>query len=298
MRLFGFGKDPEIQLAEEHAKARREASQANIEQGGLPLEAIDRLTEQASKQGTNRHFFTSDLSVNELSVVHQAGYEPLGQVMGSSVYHVGRQWGLGTSWGTQEMTVLSHAYSEARRLAFGRLLQEAALLGADGVVGVRLERKKAGWDSDLIEFIAIGTAVRGNARTNGNAAPFVSSLSGEDFWMLRKSGFTPVSFAFGNCSYACVSSYNRFSWVNQEITDLTQAVYEARGSAMQRMESEARAHKAENVVGVTIETEMEVIERDKMPPLTLIHFTAFGTGIASFKSASPSIPFQMAVSLG
>ena len=298
MRLFGFGKDPEIQQAEEHAKARRDASQANIEQGGLPLEAIVRLKEQASKQGTNSHFFSSDLSVNELSVVHQAGYEPLGQVMGSSVYHVGWQWGLGTSWGTQEMTVLSHAYSEARRLAFGRLLQEAALLGAEGVVGVRLERKKAGWDSDMIEFIAIGTAVRGNAQKVGDVAPFVSSLSGEDFWMLRKSGFTPVSFAFGNCSYACVSSYNRFSWINQEITDLTQAVYEARGSAMQRMESEARAHKAENVVGVTIETEMEVIERDKMPPLTLVHFTAFGTGIASFKTDSPSIPFQMAVSLG
>ncbi len=298
MRIFGFGKDPEAEAAEERAKARREASQASIEQGGLPLEAIDRLKRQASKQGTDSHFFTSDLSVNELSVVHQAGYEPLGQVMGSSVYHVGWQWGLGTSWGMQEMTVLSHAYSEARRLAFGRLLQEASLLGADGVVGVRLERQKAGWDSGLIEFIAIGTAVRGNARSDANAPPFVSALSGEDFWMLRKSGFTPVSFAFGNCSYICVSSYNRFSWVNQEITDLTQAVYEARGSAMQRMESEARAHKAENVVGVTIETEMEVIERDKMPPLTLIHFTAFGTGIAAFKMDAPSIPFQMAVSLG
>ena len=298
MRIFGFGKDPEAEAAEERAKARREASQASIEQGGLPLEAIDRLKRQASKQGTDNHFFTSDLSVNELSVVHQAGYEPLGQVMGSSVYHVGWQWGLGTSWGMQEMTVLSHAYSEARRLAFGRLLQEASLLGADGVVGVRLERQKAGWDSGLIEFIAIGTAVRGNARSDANAPPFVSALSGEDFWMLRKSGFTPVSFAFGNCSYICVSSYNRFSWVNQEITDLTQAVYEARGSAMQRMESEARAHKAENVVGVTIETEMEVIERDKMPPLTLIHFTAFGTGIAAFKMDAPSIPFQMAVSLG
>src|SRR5438477_2726659 len=95
-------------------RMRRLGSRKSLEQGGLPLNAIDRLKEQASRQGTDRHFFTSDLSVNELTTVSQAGYEPLGQVMGSSVYHVGWQYIPGTTGyryytGSLELDVLTRA---------------------------------------------------------------------------------------------------------------------------------------------------------------------------------------------
>ena len=35
--------------------------------------------------------FTSDLSVNEFLLVRQAGFQPLGLVIGSSIYHIGIQ---------------------------------------------------------------------------------------------------------------------------------------------------------------------------------------------------------------
>jgi hypothetical protein len=35
------------------------------------------------------HFFTSDLSVNEFLLVKEVGFQPLGLVMGSSIFHVG-----------------------------------------------------------------------------------------------------------------------------------------------------------------------------------------------------------------
>src|SRR3954465_6182983 len=35
--------------------------------------------------------FTSDLSVNEFLLVKEAGFEPLGLVVGSSIYHIGFQ---------------------------------------------------------------------------------------------------------------------------------------------------------------------------------------------------------------
>ena len=38
-------------------------------------------------------FFTSDLSVNEFLLVKEAGFEPLGLVIGSSIYHIGFQHG-------------------------------------------------------------------------------------------------------------------------------------------------------------------------------------------------------------
>ena len=64
--------------------------------------------------------FTTDLSVNEYALARSAGVRPLAQVMGSSVYHVGWQRspaGWSSQAGSQELTVLSEAWNEARRLA-------------------------------------------------------------------------------------------------------------------------------------------------------------------------------------
>src|SRR5436305_1380101 len=130
MRLFGLNIGGEGES--EEARQRREASQQSLEQGGLPLNAIDRLREQALRQGTPGHIFTSDLSVNELALIGQAGYEPLGQVMGSSMYHIGWQYmptgSYNWSSSSGELTVLTEAFYQARHLALGRLQQEAALL--------------------------------------------------------------------------------------------------------------------------------------------------------------------------
>ena len=38
--------------------------------------------------------FTSDLSVNEFLLVKEAGFDPLGLVIGSSIYHIGFQIGV------------------------------------------------------------------------------------------------------------------------------------------------------------------------------------------------------------
>ena len=81
--------------------------------------------------------FTSDLSVNEFLLVNPAGFEPMGLVVGSSTYHLGYQFvGLRRN---QELTVLSQAMYHARELAMTRMEQKANALGADGIVGVRLE---------------------------------------------------------------------------------------------------------------------------------------------------------------
>ena len=84
-----------------------------------------------------RGLFTSDLSVNEFLLVQDAGFDPLGLVVGSSIYHIGYQQ---SSWRkSMEMDVLSQAMYEARELAMTRMEEEADALDADGVVGVRLD---------------------------------------------------------------------------------------------------------------------------------------------------------------
>ena len=102
---------------------------------GVPHDALARLAEL--KPGKPGSIFTSDLSVNEFLLVREAGFRPLGLVLGSSIYHVGLQFG---RWGkNQELDVLSQAMYHARELAMGRMEAEADALGADGIVGVRLD---------------------------------------------------------------------------------------------------------------------------------------------------------------
>ncbi|MGH2861715.1 MAG: heavy metal-binding domain-containing protein, partial [Solirubrobacteraceae bacterium] len=142
------------------------------------------------KQDIERGFFTSDLSVNEFLLVKEAGFEPLGLVLGSSIYHIGFQQ---ANWNqNMEMQVLTQAMYHARELAMTRMEQEANVLGADGIVGVRLEVEFKEWGSDIAEFLAVGTAVKADANhpsgqtncRNDKQMPFTSDLSGQDFWTL------------------------------------------------------------------------------------------------------------------
>jgi uncharacterized protein YbjQ (UPF0145 family) len=297
-------------VAGDEYQARQEASQESIRAGGLPLNAVDRLREQRARQGKAGHIFTSDLSASELLLTKECGFEPLGQVMGSSVYHVGFQPNMGFMYATGELAVLTQAHYSARHLAMNRLAQEAKLLGADGVVGVRLTQQAYDWGTSLIEFAAVGTAVRriGAPPLAPGQEPFLSALSGQDHWTMLKSGYRPVGFSFGNCTWYQVASWSTqiatsgglfgTAWYNQELTDYTQGYYTARELAISRMEHEAYAVGADGIIGVTLDVYDEAVEiggnshrRDM-----IIHYTALGTCVAkdeSMKAEASAKPLMM-----
>src|SRR6201994_4455997 len=121
---------------------------------GIPASGRERI--ERMKKEVQRGFFTSDLSVNEFLLVKEAGFQPLGLVMGSSIYHIGFQPIRGVA---EELTMLTQALYGARELAMVRMEEEADELGADGVVAVRLTLNVHAWGANVIEFLAIGTAV-------------------------------------------------------------------------------------------------------------------------------------------
>jgi uncharacterized protein YbjQ (UPF0145 family) len=223
----------------------------------LPIHARERLKAMRGKDEQHR-LFTSDLSVNEFLLVKEAGFDPVGMVVGCSMYHIGYQWA-GVTQNT-EMTVLSQAMYHARELAMSRMEEEADALGADGIVAVRLTAKHMEWEPNLAEFVAIGTAVRArnhdiSYRTLDNK-PFTSDLSGQDFWTLLRAGYRPVGMVMGNCvyhvAYQGIGQWFKNIGKNVEMTNFTQALYDARELAMERMQAEATHLKAEGIVGVQL----------------------------------------------
>jgi uncharacterized protein YbjQ (UPF0145 family) len=254
-----------------HAASYQSGSLAGIPESGR--QRIERM-----KQEVSRGFFTSDLSINEFLLVSQSGFEPLGLVLGSSIYHIGFQQ---ANWSqNQEMGVLTQAMYHARELAMTRMEEEADQLGADGVVGVRLDIGRYEWGAELAEFIAVGTAVRhrgGELHRAPNGRPFTSDLTGQDFATLLRAGYRPVGMVMGNCVYHVAHQGLRAAWRqigrNTEMPNYTQALYEARELAMERMQTEADEVQAGGIVGARI------LQKSHGWGSHVIEFFAIGTAV-------------------
>ena len=160
---------------------------------GVPEHGRERLARLREQP----RFFTSDLTVNEFLLIQEAGFEPLGLVVGSSIYHIGLQT---RSWKqNQELDVLTQAMYHARELAMTRMEEEADQLGADGIVGVRLEIGRHEWGrtspsssrsgrpcgTARDDCTALPTAGRSRAtsrgRTSGHSSPPATGPSGSSW---------------------------------------------------------------------------------------------------------------------
>lgn len=293
MPLWKRSSPEEIQQRQQEQQRSLESQQA-LEAGGLPLRAKQRLTEEME---AGHPLFSSDLSVNEFLLTRELGYQPLSQVMGSSIYQVGWQYTRQYSWGTQvlEMDTLSQAHQHAASLALIRLEQEAKLIGAHGVIGVRFTRRSYEWGSNLIEYTAIGTAIK-LPQMAATAHPFLSDLSGQEFWTLLQAGYYPAGVVTGYCSYYVALGSNLTQQIqgwwtggsNQEIRPFTQGLYTARHLAMTRATDMARKQQALGVVGIHVENDRRVSEYETDNPQRkymdlYVHFAILGTSIISVK---------------
>ena len=251
----------------------------------IPQRTFARLSAMRG-DANHRGLATSDLSVNEFVLTEEAGFDPVGLVMGTSIYHIGWQV---TGWSqSQEVGILTQALYNARSLAMSRMVEEAKILGADGIVGVHMEITNQEWETELAEFVAVGTAIRarnGQSYRNVHGNPFTSDLSGQDFWTLLKAGYVPAGLVMGNCVYH-IAHQGMNQWFKQigrnvEMPNYTAGLYEARDLAMGRMQAEASALQATRVVSVNLsqgnyEWESHVIE-----------FFILGTAVVPFASAHP-----------
>jgi uncharacterized protein YbjQ (UPF0145 family) len=256
----------------------------------------------------------SDLSVTEFLTLARAGFLPQGLVIGASVYDAGMTSVMGQGYNTaymppqftMEIPAVGNAMRAARRLAIQRMQEQASQLGAEGVVGVRLQVEHHVWHGGhtVARFVALGTAISfdpAHAPKDWADAPslhlrrrpFTSDLSGQDFVTLMLAGYRPVSVALGNCVYqvSTLQLGRTALWRlgNQEIADYTQAFMNARETAMQNLSKDlfdefpntADPDRPIGVVGMSVD---ELIHKGKD---NLVEYSAVGTAVARLADNDP-----------
>lgn len=196
-----------------------------------------------------RRAVTSDLSIDESLILHSVGWEPLDLVCGAGVFSIPQgTW----TWAVGEIVPATYAVRSAMAAAAQRIEGECRSVGGAGVVGVEVGISV---ERHAVNAVLVGTAVIGPSGRRAGG-PFVSDLSGQDFALLHRSGWEPCGLAFG-ASYVYVprrgaGTAMRQSGQNVELQNYTRAMYSARESAMERMQSDAISAGATGVVAVKV----------------------------------------------
>ncbi|MBX9723838.1 MAG: heavy metal-binding domain-containing protein [Candidatus Obscuribacterales bacterium] len=281
---------------EKQEKARQEATLQALERGELPPIARERIERE---RAYGKSFFSSDLTSREFLLTREAGFQPLGQVMGTSFFKIGF-WGAFNKYQTltDELPHVTAAISKARKTAINRLKQEAQLLGASGVIGVHVKMKRHEWASNMTEFTAYGTAIR-IPDWPADEEPFTSSLNGQEFWQLYKAGYLPRSLVMGACAfYMHMNSNVRqvcYGWFspNQELSSYTLGYQAAAQRARFRMQEEIAALHADGAVGVRIDPGLETIKwemNDTEYTDLLLNFVILGTAVSAHPQKEQTHP--------
>ena len=243
---------------------------------------------------------TSDLSIDEVLLLQSIGWEPVDLVFGVSWWSV--PWGT-WQWQTGEASAAVEAFTGALDRAGQNLRTEAAAVRASGVVGVEIDIRVNG---SHIDVGLTGTAVRPVRRTPRGGDPgtkrqsqqadaiWISGLSARDFALLTRSGWWPLGLA-GGASFVVAPRRTARQWAaqqtqNVELPNLTEALYQAREGAMERMQRAAMELHADGVVGVKL-------REGPLFNARIMQFAALGTAVHLREEEHRRVTPEMVLSL-
>jgi uncharacterized protein YbjQ (UPF0145 family) len=191
------------------------------------------------------------LSGNELYCLAQKGWGPGDVVVGNSVYSLGVVRGIASGFRTLaggELASVTELISDGRHAALKRMEEEAARHNAHGLTGVSSDLKRV---SGLMEFIAIGSAVKG---LDHHGPFFTTACSGQDLYCQMDAGYEPRHFVLGNVAYALGVGRGLMGalrgFAGGEVKEFSDMYNHTRHLALTRLEDEARQREANAVVDV------------------------------------------------
>ncbi len=263
------------------------------------------------------------LNVSGQAALEGCGFSVVGEAMGCTVQHLGwrgfggcgfygygglagGRGGLGSLLGPQGViggpmgtgaTVTSggaggfvgyapyvDALYEGYDTAMLRMLFECRDIGADGVVGVRLDVTRLGNDNS--EFLAYGTAVRAHSSSRPSSL-FSTTLEGNDVAKLLHGGWVPASIIVGlsvavrHDDWATLRQASTWAG-NSEVSGYSELVHHVRSDARGQFHRRSSAYGADGAILSSMNLqiwEQEVAEnhRDHVALSSVI-----GTAIARF----------------
>jgi uncharacterized protein YbjQ (UPF0145 family) len=247
-----------------------------------------------------RGSWQSLLSAQEFSAVIGAGFDPVGDVLGTTVVHlgyVGRGGKCSTaSYGSAPtdlasasggpFSALLRKRNGIRRLALARAVEECKAVGGDGIIGLTMTVRP--FPAGGTEFSVRGTAIRARTATR-LATPFTTHVSGQELASLLRAGWMPSALVFGISLGARhddlrTARQTRRLAASREVRNYTQLVNATRRDARGQLHKAVAAAGAD---GVVVEQITMQIEERECPSVEGAHdhvceAVIVGTSIVSF----------------
>lgn len=234
------------------ARARMEAQRASGVAGSLLSAPATAALRGAGLTAAGEVFGCIAMNVGWTGSTGCGGYGGLGQGGGWTGSGFGQTWVSpvltteGGGWSAFGAYV--RAVESAWHGAVRRMLLEAAQLGAEGVVGVRVTRTHL--TGSAWEFAALGTAVRViDASLVGHDPErrvWAADLTAEDVAAAIHSGRRPGGMAFGLAVSTkhedALLRMQRTSWTGTEVEGLTEVLHASRTAARNRITASAGRH--------------------------------------------------------
>lgn len=253
--------------------------------------------------------------MGELAAAKGAGFEPVGQVFGTTVVFLGRSGqaypgpagfggcfvregdsGSGARTTADPRNPLITALNSARDRALERAVAECEALGGDGIIGMRVN--SAEFFTHTMEITVEGTAVRAHSPSRP-ATPFTTHVSGQDLARMLAAGWLPFALVFGTALAACHFDEAMFqqtrrgvgSVANREVAGYTRIVTDARREARRTLEQAVRDRGGEGAV--IQETTLHFSEREcprqfEQRADYVAEATILGSAIISIERSTPS----------
>jgi uncharacterized protein YbjQ (UPF0145 family) len=215
-------------------------------------------------------------SAQEFAAVLSAGFDPVGEVLGVAVVHLGyvsRGGRCSSSSYSSAKPDLASADSGpfnllmrkrygVRRLALARAVEECKAVGGDGIIGMKMSVRP--FPAGGTEFTVQGTAVR--ARTAIRPpVPFTSHVTAQELAVLLRAGWMPAALVVGISLGARhddlrTRSQTRRTAASREVSSYSHLVNDTRKDAREQL---AKAVAAQGGDGVVIdEITLQVGERE------------------------------------
>jgi uncharacterized protein YbjQ (UPF0145 family) len=236
--------------------------------------------------------FTSAGDAQELYCHMDAGYQPLTLAFGNIAYSVGALGGITGALKTLvrgEIKEFSDVFNETRHHALARLASQARNAGANAVVGVRTSVLKF---MGFHEMYMVGTAATHPMLPDVKSRmPVTSDLTGEELWSLTQLGYVPIKLLISTSVYSLgavggiKAAFRGF--IKGEIGELTTLIYDAREQVFDRIQAEATALGADEVVGI----KTYIVELGS----SLVEIFAVGTAVRQVQGVNvktPALPAQ------